>query len=69
MLENKNEEAGGGGYTVIFIKFLRLSCNCCVERTQKQRIPKQAARGAMEVTRTREKPQKRQRDEVELDLK
>jgi hypothetical protein len=32
-------------------------------------MPKQVARAAMEIKRRREKPQKRQRDEVELDLK
>jgi hypothetical protein len=55
--------------SVMFIKFLRVSWNCYGERMQKRRMSKQVARAAMEVTRRREKPQKKQRDEVELDLK
>jgi len=63
MLENKKKVGDklhvAGGDFVMFLKFLRVSWNCYVERTQNQRIPKQVARAAMEVAERREKPQKK----------
>jgi hypothetical protein len=44
-----------GEATLVFIKFLRVSWDFYVKRTQKQRIPKKFARAAIEVRKRREK--------------
>jgi len=76
MLENKNKEGdelyvAGGGRCCNVYKVLTSKVELLCRKNAKAENKKEITRAAMEVTRRKEEPQKKkkQRDEVELDLK